>query len=956
MGTLWGLLQLFILSLLLAVPSAISGDPAPALNDDVLGLIVFKADLHDPSSALTSWAEDDDSPCNWAGVWCNPRTGRVTELVLEGLSLNGKIGRGLALLQSLRKLSLARNNLTGTISHDLALLKSLKVVDLSENRLSGSIPAEFFERCSSLRVLSLGHNAFEGQIPESLSSCLTLTELNLSSNFLSSELPDGIWSLTGLHTLDLSRNSLVGAIPPGVKALGYLHTLDLSGNRFSGSISDDIGECLTLRTLNLGDNGFSGVLPDSMQQLSALNSMRVHRNRLNGEIPSWIGGLKALGTLDISSNAFSGEIPDMIGELALLRRLNLSSNQLIGKIPDGLKNCQNLSHVDFSRNGLIGKVPSWMFGSGSLSSSRLSEMVKGEILPSAPGSGTVEFLDLSLNNLSGELPSEIGFSPKLAVLNVSGNSLGPNIPATIGELMVLQILDLSRNQFGGSIPSKLGKCSSVTTLSLSHNRLTGPIPSDLGNLSELQILDLSVNNLSGQIPQQLGNLSYLHFLNISGNNFQGDLPAFGIFAKLSPLDFAGNPSLCVSRLNKSCPPVLPKPIVLNPNSTSVSSSPASGTTTATSAIRHKKIILSISTLVAISAAAAIILGVIAVTVLNLRVRSSSPTFMHPPLDSLSGSPSTDGTVGAAGAYGKLIMFSGEGDFSAGAHALLNKDCELGRGGFGTVYRTVLRDGCPVAIKKLTVSSLVKSQEDFEKEVRKLGKIHHPNLVQLLGYYWTPQLQLLIYEYVSGGSLYTLLHEEQNGNCFTWSERFDIILGIAKGLEHLHQSCRPPMIHYNLKSSNILVDGRTRVAKVADFGLAKLLPMLDRYVLSSKIQSALGYMAPEFACRSVKINEKCDVYGFGVLVLEVVTGKRPVEYMEDDVVVLIDGVRRALDEGRIADWVDGRMGGKFPTEEVVPVVKLGLICTSQLPSNRPAMGEVVHILELIRGPADSREEL
>lgn len=470
------------------------------------------------------------------------------------------------------------------------------------------------------------------------------------------------------------------------------------------------------------------------------------------------------------------------------------------------------------------------------------------------------------------------------------------------------------------------------------------MPIALSKLGDLQVVDLSFNKLNGTLPKQLENLQHLLFFNISHNNLQGELPG-GFFNTISPSSVSGNPSLCGSASKRSCANVLPKPIVLNPDSASISSpgSPLPPT------LFHKRKILSISALIAISAAVAIVIGVITITVLNLRVKASSS---HPPsaigfsnIDDFSHSPSRDPNSG------KLVMFSGELGFSTSTHALLNKDCELGRGGFGTVYRTLLQNGEPVAIKKLTVSSLVKSQEDFEREVKKLGKIQHPNLVTLEGYYWTPSLQLLIYEFISEGSLHNHLHEGSNGKFLPWDQRFNIILGIAKGLSHLHQM---NVIHYNLKSSNILIDNLGE-PKVADFGLARLLPMLDRYILSSKVQSALGYMAPEYACRTVKITEKCDVYGFGVLTLEVLTGKRPVEYMEDDVIVLCEMVRGALEEGCLEECIDERLKGSFPAEEAIPLMKLGLICSSQVPSNRPDMREVVSILELIRCPSECIEE-
>ncbi|GMP69685.1 hypothetical protein CsSME_00028853 [Camellia sinensis var. sinensis] len=648
-------------------------------------------------------------------------------------------------------------------------------------------------------------------------------------------------------------------------------------------------------------------------------------------------------------------------------------NALTGSLPDSMINCKNLLVVDFSQNSLMGSLPAWIFKLGIqevlLSGNRLSGSMD------SPFSSSIEYsqqklqvLDLSDNALSGNIPSAVGDFSSLQVLNLSRNSLDGGIPASIGGLKALGTLDLSENSLSGSIPLEIGgaislkelnleknalagtipasiqNCLSLSLLILSRNNLVGPIPAAIAKLTNLQIVDLSFNKLTGNLPKQLANLPHLLSFNISHNQFQGELPAGGFFNTIDPSSVLGNPSLCGAAVNKNCPTVLPKPIVLNPNSSD--STPSS----IPQSLGHKKIILSVSALIAIGAAAVIVIGVIAITVLNLRVRSlTSHSAAALPLsggEDFSHSPTTDANSG------KLVMFSGDHDFSTGAHALLNKDCELGRGGFGSVYQTVLQDGRPVAIKKLTVSSLVKSQEDFEREVKKLGKIQHRNLVALEGYYWTPSLQLLIYEFVSGGSLYKHLHEVSDGNFLSWNDRFNIILGTAKSLAHLHHMS---IIHYNLKSSNILIESSGE-PKVADFGLARLLPMLDRYVLSSKIQSALGYMAPEFACRTVKITEKCDVYGFGVLVLEVVTGKRPVEYTEDDVVVLCDMVREALEDGRVEDCIDGRLKGNFPADEAIPVMKLGLICTSQVPSNRPDMGEVVNILELIRCPSEGQDEL
>ena len=485
---------------------------------------------------------------------------------------------------------------------------------------------------------------------------------------------------------------------------------------------------------------------------------------------------------------------------------------------------------------------------------------------------------------------------------------------------------------------------------LSHNKLTGPIPISMGNLTSLQTVDLSENMLNGTLPTELSDLTSLRVFNVSHNLLSGTLPISRFFDSIPYSFISDNAGLCSSQKNSSCNGVMPKPIVFNPNS---SSDPLSDAAPSYLSNQHqKKMILSISTLIAIVGGAVIVIGVVTITVLNLRARATGPRSALPTaLSDDYHSQSAESPENEAKS-GKLVMFGrGSSDFSADGHALLNKDCELGRGGFGTVYKAVLRDGQPVAIKKLTVSSLVKSEDDFKQHVKLLGKVRHHNIVALKGFYWTSSLQLLIYEFMPAGSLQQHLHECSEESSLSWMERFDIIIGVARALVYLH---RHGIIHFNLKSSNVLLDTNGE-PRVGDYGLVNLLPMLDRYVLSSKIQSALGYMAPEFTCRTVKVTEKCDVYSFGVLILEILTGRRPVEYLEDDIVVLSDLVRGAVEEDRLEDCMDPLLSGDFSMDDATLIIKLGLVCTSQVPSQRPDMAEVVSMLEMVRSPQGTPED-
>ncbi|XP_059445160.1 probably inactive leucine-rich repeat receptor-like protein kinase At3g28040 isoform X1 [Corylus avellana] len=981
-----GFLKWVLLCVLLSVASLRGcmgvDDGVPIqLNDDVLGLIVFKSDLHDPFSYLASWNEDDDSPCSWKYVRCNPVSGRVSDVSLDGLGLTGKIGRGLEKLQQLKVLSLSRNNFSGTISPLLSLssglrrlnlshnsfsgsipislvnMSSCRFLDLSENSFSGPLPDTLFQDCFSFRYLSLARNMLEGKIPSTLSRCSLLNNLNLSNNRFSGD-PDfaaGIWSLTRLRALDLSNNALSGSVPVGISAVHNLKELRLQGNHFSGTLPADAGLCPHLRRLDFGDNDFAGGLPDSLRLLNSLTFFRVSNNMLTGDFPAWIGNMSSLEYIDFSSNGFTGSLSPSIGDLKSLHYLSLSNNKFSGNIPESLFDL-GLEEFDFSYNGFVGSIP---LGSSRLFQSlRRMDLSMNNLTGSIPAEmglfSNLRYLNLSWNNLQSAVPPELGFFQNLTVLDLRYSGLYGSIPGDICDSGSLGILQLDGNALMGSIPEEIGNCTSLYLLSFSHNNFSGSIPMSISKLKKLKILKLEFNELSGEIPQELGSLENLLAVNVSYNRLIGRLPAGGIFGSLDQSSLQGNLGICSPLLKGPCTMNVPKPLVLDPNAYKHQMGDhkqRDRSSKSTEGGRHRNF-LSVSAIVAISAAMLIAFGVLVITLLNVSARRR-PKFVDSAFESVCTSSSRSGSPPT----GKLILFDSTSspDCNIGnPETLLSKASEIGEGVFGTVYKVPLgtQGGRMVAIKKLVTANIIQYPEDFDREVRILGKARHPNLISLKGYYWTPQTQLLVTEYAANGSLHAKLHERlPSAPPLSWANRFKILLGTAKGLAHLHHSFRPPIIHYNIKPSNILLD-ESHNPKISDFGLARLLTKLDKHILSNRFQSALGYVAPELACQSLRVNEKCDVYGFGVMILELVTGRRPVEYGEDNVVILSDHVRVSLEQGNVLDCVDSSMS-EYPEDEVLPVLKLALVCTSQIPSSRPSMLEVVQILQVIKTPVPQR---
>ncbi|KAH7416153.1 hypothetical protein KP509_14G078000 [Ceratopteris richardii] len=465
----------------------------------------------------------------------------------------------------------------------------------------------------------------------------------------------------------------------------------------------------------------------------------------------------------------------------------------------------------------------------------------------------------------------------------------------------------------------------MKSLNLEGNLLSGSIPESLGNLSDLEHLDLSINMLTGGIPSALGDIKTLLFLNLSYNSLSGPIPRNGALQQFNASSFLGNAGLCGAPLGVSCSAVI----------------------ATRSSQRKKSHVLGASAIAAIVTTAVIALGVVVIFVMNFRAlkRIAEDRVYE----------STPPSPEASPILGKLVLFSKTlpakyEDWEAGSKALLDKDSVIGSGTLGTVFKTTFDTGISMAVKKLETLGRIKNSEEFEEEIGRLANVKHPNIVTMQGYFWSPTMQLLLSDYIPNGSLYNHLHQQDAGfGQLSWKRRFEIALGTAHGLTYLHHDCTPQILHFDLKSSNILLD-HNFVPYLSDYGLSKFSPMLDTYVTSRRFYSTLGYVAPEVACQSFRLSDKCDVYSFGVVLLELATGRHPVENSDSNCILLCDAVRSALERGRGYSCIDPQLGSA-PQSEIMQVLKLGLVCTSQMPSKRPSMAEVMQVLESIKSGND-----
>ncbi|XP_051151674.1 LRR receptor-like serine/threonine-protein kinase FEI 1 isoform X2 [Andrographis paniculata] len=506
-------------------------------------------------------------------------------------------------------------------------------------------------------------------------------------------------------------------------------------------------------------------------------------------------------------------------------------------------------------------------------------------------------------------------SKRVTALSLPNHKLSGPISSDIGKLENLQYLALHDNNFYGEIPPEIGNCTQLQSLFLQGNYLSGLIPSELGKLSQLENLDLSSNSLSGSIPASLGKLSKLSSLNVSTNFLVGPIPADGVLANFQNDSFVGNRELCGKQL-QVC------------TSNSSGSPPNSQTINPALAQSKKKYSekLLVSTVATVGA------------LLLVALMCFWGCYLYKRLGKNDGKGLAADVSGGA----SIVIFHGDLPYSSKDIIKklenLNEEHVIGVGGFGTVYKLAMDDGNIFALKRI-----MKVNEGFdrcfERELEILGSIKHRYLVNLRGYCNAPTSKLLLYDFLAGGSVDEALHER--GEQLDWEARLNILLGAAKGIAYLHHDCSPRIIHRDIKASNILLDGNLD-ARVSDFGLAKLLEDEESHI-TTIVAGTFGYLAPEYML-SGRATAKTDVYSFGVLVLEIVSGKRPTDasFIEKGLNI-VGWLNYLVSETRQREIVDPHCEG-VETESLDSVLSIAIQCVSSGPEDRPTMHRIVQILE------------
>ncbi|KAL5710449.1 hypothetical protein ACHQM5_021008 [Ranunculus cassubicifolius] len=962
---------------------------------DRLALLAFKSQItQDPQKVLSSWNSSNHF-CQWKGVICGRRHQRVKVLSLWSTGIGGLISPHIGNLSFLRALYLDNNTFYGKIPQELGQLFRLEELVLGSNALVGEIPVNI-SICSNLKQLHISQTNLVGKIPAELGSLQKLVILALEDSGLTGEIPPSLGNLTSLESLALSQNSLEGVVPSTLSQLERLKIMSLALNKLSGifptpiynistlsfisltknflqgNFPSDIGASLpNLQSFLVGYNQFSGPFPASFFNISALQKFEIAYNEVTGEVPLTIGNLKNLEvllligndlgsgkegdldfltpltncthlqTLGIAINKFGGILPTSIGNFSQnLTKFDLGENQISGYLPIELGNLQNLIGLVLSSNFFRGSIPKSFGNMQQLQVLDLgNNQLSGEVLfpirnmsmlyqlhmsnNSLEGSissilqnQALQILHLSFNNFSGPIPEEIGLSSNFQEFSVAYNSLNGTIPLGVGDLKSIRYFIVGENNMSGEIPNSLGGCVSLQYLFLEGNSFYGPLPS-LDSLTDLRSLNVSHNNLSGNISEGLAKLSALTSLDLSFNNFVGEVPKEGIFQNESAISVSGNYEICGG---------IPELKLPKCNSRSIK--------------KGDDLVLKV------------VLGVLipsfmvgfSLLIFYLRKKPEPKSQPNPCLEGL-----------------KKVSYS---DLHKATNGFSSTNL-IGTGSYGSVYKGALPgDEGYIAVKVLNLMEHG-ALKTFMTECEVLREIRHRNLLKILTVcssidFNGDDFKALVFEFMPNGSLETWLHPFSDGQnvsvCLNIYQLLDIAIDVADSLDYLHNQCEKPIVHCDLKPSNVLLNNDL-IAIVADFGLSKVLSEMNSFSLgqtetsSSGLRGTIGYIPPEYGV-SGKVSAEGDIYSYGILLLEMFTGRRPTDDMFKDGLSLRDFTKKALSEqvmGIIDERIlsDGSKSQKQMEGCLTSIIKIGVACSADLMTERLNIKDVLKELRSIK---------
>ncbi|XP_051120741.1 MDIS1-interacting receptor like kinase 1-like [Andrographis paniculata] len=955
------------------------------LSDERSILLSIKASLVDPLDHLKNWSSivgNGSVHCSWTGVQCNT-DGFVEKLHLSHMNLSGRVPDEIQGLLRLSSLELCCNEFTSLLPKSLANLTALKIIDLSQNFFTGGFPVGLGMAAGLITVNASGNN-FSGALPEDLGNATFLDSLDLRGNFFEGSIPKGFKNLTRLKFLGLSGNNLTGQIPVELGELASLETIILGYNAFEGGIPAEFGNLTNLKYLDLAVGTLGGSIPPELGKLKQLNTVFLYQNNLVGEIPPELGNMAAVQFLDLSDNMLSGEIPGEIAELKSLQLLNLMSNNLSGSVPPAIGGLTRLEvlelwdnmlsgplpgdlglnsplqWLDASSNSLSGLIPKTLCSRGNLtklilfnnnftgpipgSLSTCASLVRVRIhnnhlsgtIPVGFGKlGNLQRLEMANNSLAGQLPSDLSASTSLSFIDLSrnqiqsplppsilsiptlqnfmasGNNLMGEIPDQFQDCPALAILDLSRNRLTGNIPESIASCKRMVNLNLRNNQLSGSIPKSLAMIPALAVLDLSNNLLTGEIPATFGNSPALETLNVSYNKLAGLVPGNGVLGTINPDDLIGNAGLCGGVL-----PPCPHTAVYRNKQQGVKAEHIIGGW-----------IIGISTLLT--------LVLVGVGARSLYKKWRDGNCFEERFE-----------MGSSDWPWRLMAFQRLGFNSTDILSCIKESSVIGMGATGTVYKAeIQRLNTTVAVKKLWRSRTdleMGSSDDLVGEVNLLARLRHRNIVRLVGFLHNDADAMIVYEYMQNGNLGEALHSKQGGQLLVdWVSRYNIALGVAQGLAYLHHDCHPPVIHRDVKPNNILLDENLE-ARIADFGIAKLMHNKNETV--SVVAGSYGYIAPEYGY-TLKVDEKSDIYSYGVVLMELLTGKKPLEAEFGESVDIVQWIRGKMRENKpLEEALDPSVGSSTHIrEEMLLVLRIAVLCTAKNPKDRPSMRDVLSML-------------